>query len=1273
MESDYVVRFAQIDDFGSIIQLLQSPDIKWFGNIRPKYNAKDNIFKTYQTHRLVVLKNEASTGVIAYAEVRDYPPLGALPNDAWLKWMNYRYCLTFTVNTLNTLFLNFGAYKSDHPLTIRAILKEVFYTENKVLYLMTVKMPKTPQHKYYYESFSDLKPYARVLYPREFDLENNPVTQSLYVVYRYDILPKINYRKALAEDNDDIIEIQEAELPEIRAELGDYYIAEELMRQDEAAHKTFIIVAEIENISKEFQTGGFIWLSTDIDIKYFVKNYEVEHFGNLVNFTETEPYALDHFIVSTSQPKAEISLFTLEALDDLHATTILGGLHRNDSGISVASLGKVKVSSLAGMVVCDDKYYVREGIFIKFYHIVDHLLSNGYYLNEDVKVIDFCYNVAPDLSILEDSANVFMLKYIGIHSDYPVKRLFNFLICAFCAFPERDYCIMTLPKGGTSVRSHAEVLKYFMPVAQRPSEVTNLDQLYITHRSIIHGDVSVYRIEPTDVQMIQKFALDGYSPEINSVGSSTSYASKINEYGYVEREYKLLNQIMNSVLYHHHSEFSIWTIRCGDSTKPASENTLIGFVVLKLFRNRHQLYHHYHVPKYDTHQSHECAEIITLRLHPLFRIWSDIIFRDLASKTNYHDFFYISSRRNTTFSNELKTYMMLVEPNPKKKCSVPCSADECDKMPLSKIKLPQHNFYTDHLILFRHKLKPSKWFGNTNKLVMIGFTEHTKAFLRQLAFQWDSKDHKNSETFTCLTRIQVTVISMPGLVEAEYDNMFRCPFCKDMYNCYLNYQNSSCYIRDVILRMDLRLWVHFVPGHVIFIDKEKKFVRLRNSCEIYYDTLIMTCHKNYSLNVDSPVDYKGRLPSNYVEVNFRIDKFLLFYKCRVLLEDMQNSFIILIYGNDLQTYECIQFLTTHGISSKRIILAMPHEVTGVDAEDKLRSPYKDKNIQYILEDMVRDSGVTVYNNLNFVEWTHHISGHFIMEVVFESFPSHDRFNIDCDIFISFATCGHIGYFSKPWIVASDIEMHNGCIVVDENFRTNDPNIYAVGRHIEIRGKPNYQYKYTSERETARKLMQILKLGFCEKRVEHKFSEPLYFQAQLPFNYYITKVTMPRRYLSTQLSTDMSCSLTTYSKKNFCRVTLSRNSIVEEIVVITNDDTRLDHLEHFVGKHESLLNNLKARYAAGALKCFLKFFKEPWTELIMHEDFEDLQVQNYNMLRPTVLAHQIKTVKDITDHEFFKMNKGNLEEGLLNFLRKRRTDFHHPFALPEDYLDMFQTE
>lgn len=52
---------------------------------------------------------------------------------------------------------------------------------------------------------------------------------------------------------------------------------------------------------------------------------------------------------------------------------------------------------------------------------------------------------------------------------------------------------------------------------------------------------------------------------------------------------------------------------------------------------------------------------------------------------------------------------------------------------------------------------------------------------------------------------------------------------------------------------------------------------------------------------------------------------------------------------------------------------------------------------------------------------------------------------------------------------SGISLDCNTILVNQEFRTNDPDIYAVGSFVKITTPINYQHTYTSAEETAAKV------------------------------------------------------------------------------------------------------------------------------------------------------------------------------------------------------------
>lgn len=129
----------------------------------------------------------------------------------------------------------------------------------------------------------------------------------------------------------------------------------------------------------------------------------------------------------------------------------------------------------------------------------------------------------------------------------------------------------------------------------------------------------------------------------NSSSSSFSYCSKVNEREELEHELHVLDAIMKDVLENEFSEFAVFTIRCGISTRSVRENTAIGFVIVREFHSHEKLFEHYHLPKQEYQLNRRRAEIISLRLHPLFLVSAGLIFRDLARKTSFYDYYFIHS------------------------------------------------------------------------------------------------------------------------------------------------------------------------------------------------------------------------------------------------------------------------------------------------------------------------------------------------------------------------------------------------------------------------------------------------------------------------------------------------------------------------------------------------------------------------------------------------------------------------------------------------------
>lgn len=107
-----------------------------------------------------------------------------------------------------------------------------------------------------------------------------------------------------------------------------------------------------------------------------------------------------------------------------------------------------------------------------------------YYISQHVEQINLFYNTDkqyqnPD-ECIRNSTNVFVLRYICAEKHFPLERLHTFLCAMFSAFPDRDYCIMSIPKSSGKLRSPLEALKYFMVSQFLPFQIlfTLIQQIF---------------------------------------------------------------------------------------------------------------------------------------------------------------------------------------------------------------------------------------------------------------------------------------------------------------------------------------------------------------------------------------------------------------------------------------------------------------------------------------------------------------------------------------------------------------------------------------------------------------------------------------------------------------------------------------------------------------------------------------------------------------------------------------------------------------------------
>ncbi|KAH8308894.1 hypothetical protein KR059_002754 [Drosophila kikkawai] len=1230
LEKNIVINVAGIQDVKRMEDLYMAKDTWHFG-------FKDALplqilFCKSHAYRLLVYDNQEFHKLLAFGTFCNHPDVPVLTNDMWLHWLNSRFCLDFYISLVNTIFFNFFIYKENQPLITKMIIMEIFYNEHRVNYMIVVKPPGLSSVAY-----EAVEALGKCYYPESSTVTEMASAPSIIVIQRRDVMPVLTFRKALPEDNDDIVEMIDSEDPHPRKEQGDFYIAEHLLAMEgskEGAKGTEkIIIAEFEEeITEGVKGAGLMWLSDYVDVEQLATSFHLERLGNLAKYTPGLKHARFEYNVVSAEHRSLKNLYTTSQMEEMFQILAESALHINEKDIASKKL-----------------------LFAKFKHIYEELRSARYYYYAYKDKLTITFDLPegekahnPNRSqVLAQASNAFLLKMFQLHPLVRPEYTFFALSAVFSAFPDLDYCVTTVPTIMTMSPCQQELLRFFLPIYLRPN-CTVEENVFVANRSTLFGEIRVFRMERHEVDDIRN---------IISAQSSSRYSHMPDNEedtnggdNYIDEVLHLFNQIFEDMFDNTDSEFSCFTVRCGKS-KWLAECPIVGFIILRPFLGYKELCRLFMLPRDQFNLTNNRGEVLIFKLHPFFQMWSSTIFRTVALYDDYQELYYINYFMGISLPNDLTSNMMPLEPRRMKKNHFQKAIFR--RRSSNMVNLHGAEKTTSRLRAFCYNLMPTKHLGTQQSLLIIGFSEIARAFLRIIIFSWNTKDLDKFRKFNCLPKMDLTIVVPQGVVEAAYDCEFRCAYCHNGRNCYVNTGNDHPYVRDTTQRLDIRHWVRFVPGTLKKIDREKQIVDLVDGCRLHYETLVIMDDTKFGFE-DS--EFNGRQPpANYVANNYRLDRIIFYHKLRELVQ-WGEPFNVIVYGYGIAAYECLHFMVTHGCLAKHITYVQPHMST---APEEQGNPCADNTLDPIILEMVADLGITTYVSTNYSRFYFNEKDYSIERVEFITIPRKNKILLDCTLFVNYNS-NFMSSSLEKILADANLEMWHRNIVVNTRFCTVDPDIYAAGKNIVIDPLPNYQFKHTNPQECAEKV--AFELGMLKIVMQPRFIRPYMFTGMLPMGYHIVKVIQPKPLLIGQLPADFTENMTTYEDGDFVRIRLNLKRIVTEIVCVTKKEKRLYFLEYFCGKHAKLLNDIRGRYKSGWITNFLQFFQQPWTELIMHERFEDLQLKNRRVLLSMLLMSN-KITDTVSGVDMAQRKK--LEENVIEFVRTYREDFNHEFALPED--------
>ncbi|XP_047351705.1 cilia- and flagella-associated protein 61-like isoform X3 [Vespa velutina] len=1191
------------------------------------------------------------------------------------------------------------------------------------------------------------------------DFKDTFLVQALYISTRYSIIPRLKIRRAVEEDNDDIIPIIDADSSYVKELYGEYYISEMTRYPDGHRH---LIVSEDDN----GLATGVICVNSTIDVDLLNENFELNIYGGLRKTHETDQ---DRKILKKNASEILSKIFTDKIFQDIfldkskyeqksnaidedkleiEMSFVDDETHINSSknvesiniridaeyqtvDNEIEEVEKKSFSKENKHVRISDVVYDDELILVHILLFTLHFIFNinqyicplylqnkeknskntneiqsllrktslkketSYQESKDEDPLEFIKNSEqndrPSISnqfnvnimfedailqvpkihqgtstlnfvesepthmkqdILVDSIyqgeiNAFVVEIFAIRKDIGNRGTREFLEAAFECFPNLDYCVLLLP----SAYSYFSFLEQFMHVPLRYNKDFPMS-LYVAHKAMLFGEIRSHKADLSDQAEVKQFLID--IPKSKKI---------------MEDFYRSVNQNNNDVYSY------IFT----------SDNIIIGLAIVCIEKDHQEIKKHYHVEdfivrQYIFHEAYGC--LLHFVLMPIFSINQKFFFCEIMRLSDFTVLYYrlyegegSSLTRTQPIVSCLNT---MVPVNPRRKikyefCTCPKMNDEINELKKKKNKAFSLFMTTPRIATIPNRIIDTK-------IVVVGASDCGIAFIEFLALGY----LQNFVHFTNLT-----LISLNGLpYEKEYNDLkwdmipFKGRYCRDY--------------RYLITR---RAWINVVYGTLQAINRKDKYVTVMDQGNLSYDFLILTCGLQYQktlfvnkkMQEDKEADIiKSDIIWNCLTINDDIEAFVSLKKIQSVTNNFKEKKAIVFYGHNIDCYCAIHGLIKHGMKGSWITLIEP-KLNLCDTDNNF---FHNCEVNTTIKNSVLENEINLLLGWNVINWT--LLEEYKDNKRIESIIIRSGANVEivpCDFFFNFYD-KEIDINSFLAICRAGL-VFDGRLVINPQFRTNDPFIFAAGTITKYSRKFQaelFEHKYYNSIEIGEKLGKIIRKVVdvyqeCKGKYDNfdrnksclllpEFRSPIIVSCMLPGNFHYLYVTKPGKklprdiVLKQSLYGDVMVTGNCLSEIGYFRLRMNVRNIVESITCCSKKNFEINHLITLYGKHDSMLNEVKYRFRNSLILDFYAYFREPWAMALFNDRFECLRVENRATLLSKTNVSGDSLVEDCL-RALLKSKTGEISEKDRDLIRKKYIGSVYQQEIENSVVDFLQ--
>ncbi|XP_056150213.1 cilia- and flagella-associated protein 61 [Lampris incognitus] len=603
-------------------------------------------------------------------------------------------------------------------------------------------------------------------------------------------------------------------------------------------------------------------------------------------------------------------------------------------------------------------------------------------------------NQHPESTAPRKTPNAFCIQLLVIDKNYEMRSV-DFLPFIFKRFPDRDFCIITVP----NLKHDVPLLLNFLRVAPQPSSVLH-QELYIFHRTGLLKSFEVRTASAADRAAV--------STIVEKLSQHQFLLEDLDEF--CQRQSELDGTPLKALV-------------------AQVQNQVVGVLIIKKEQDMDYICSHYNIENFiyfSHHGAEEHAQMCHFALNPIFQHYAKHFLQEALRQAHISCLYQhidppYSSQKNSCVHPLTSVLQCMVLVRPRRQISYPLK-ELGTNAPERRITQEQPPFALNFI---SRKLTMEPKLTINTRIVVVGASETGLSFLEVLA--------------VCphLRFLNLTLISTHGFPgDHNYDDVG-----------FLS--TSHAYSSRDFGQLGLRPSVSVVTGKMVGIDRKAKHILVSGGRKVPYDHAVLCMGQQYqvpcptSVNLSRPVTnrelpadchchrYTGHVPSNLLTLNDQHD-------CCAARHWLAHNFVeqddnAIVYGNSIDIFTCVDSLLGLGVLGPRIhVVLLPMEPG--------TSCFSNPSLEGAMERALQKAEVHIHCNCVLAQMNEGEHPEPLTSVSFttDGPPLH----LTCGVFINLSS-RRVDYDAFRSINDACL-VFDGRLVIDTTFHTNDSSICAAG-------------------------------------------------------------------------------------------------------------------------------------------------------------------------------------------------------------------------------------